>query len=119
MTLGFTGNCPVKAWCGPRSSMSFNGDRGPHVFELGLDMLGLSLVHAFLHSGGGAVDQVLGLLQTQCRDLSDHLDESERRIGMIGLSLAKLTTGRAPFRFIKGVSLPWCPEPWGSSARNP
>jgi len=47
------------------------------LFQLGLDLFGLILGHAFLDRLGGALDQVLGLLEAeagQCADFLDHLD---------------------------------------------
>src|SRR5262245_40745310 len=49
---------------------------GPaRLLQLLLHRLRLRLRHRFLHRLGRAVDQVLGLLQTETRELADHLDD--------------------------------------------
>src|SRR5450756_2176950 len=48
---------------------------GAGLLELGLDLLGLVLVHAFLDSLGGAFDEVLGFLEAQAGDGADFLDD--------------------------------------------
>src|SRR5258707_4885102 len=47
------------------------------LFELGLDLFGLILAHAFLDRLGGTLDQVLGLLEAEAGQRAhflDHLD---------------------------------------------
>ena len=50
-------------------------DRGPDFLELLLDGRRLVLGDAFLDDLGRAVDQVLGLLEAEARDLADDLDD--------------------------------------------
>src|SRR5262245_54375933 len=61
----------------PYTAALFQLDARAGLFELGLDLLGLVLVDALLDGAGGAVDDVLGLLQAEARDRAhdlDHLD---------------------------------------------
>src|SRR6185503_2660686 len=44
------------------------------LFELGLELLGLVLGDALLDRAGGAVDEVLGLLETEAGRRADDLD---------------------------------------------
>src|SRR5687768_2796840 len=46
-------------------------DRGPSLFELLLDRLGLVLVDTLLDGGGSRLDQVLGFLEAKAGDLAD------------------------------------------------
>src|ERR1700682_1136371 len=48
---------------------------GASLFELGLDLLGFVLVHAFLDSLGRAFDEVLGFLEAKAGDGADFLDD--------------------------------------------
>src|SRR6476646_10415247 len=48
---------------------------GASLFELGLDLVGLVLVHAFLDRLRRAFDEVLGFLQAQAGDRTDFLDD--------------------------------------------
>src|SRR5205823_8248577 len=75
-------------------------------FELLLDFLGFLLGHAFLHSAGRALHQVLGLLQAEVGDrpdLFDHLDllltgalEDDREFGLfLGGGGGRRRAGRA------------------------
>src|SRR5690606_34805444 len=50
-------------------------DRSAGLFQLLLDLLGLLPGDALLDRLGGAVHQVLGLLEAQARDLPDDLDD--------------------------------------------
>src|SRR5258707_1037523 len=50
-------------------------DAGPSLFELGLDLGRLLLGDRLLDRLGGAVDQVLGLLETEAGQLADRLDD--------------------------------------------
>ena len=47
----------------------------PAVFELGLGLLGVFLLNLLEHGLGGAVDEVLGLLEAQAGELADDLDD--------------------------------------------
>src|SRR5690606_38238540 len=49
-------------------------DLGAGCFELGLDLLGVRLVGAFLDRLGRALDQVLGFLEAEAGDGADFLD---------------------------------------------
>ena len=49
----------------------------PASSSLALISLGLLLVHALLDRLRGALDQLLGLLQAQARDLTDNLDDGD------------------------------------------
>src|SRR5882672_4050918 len=48
---------------------------GAGLLELGLDLLGLVLVDAFLDSLGRAFDEVLGFLESEAGDGADFLDD--------------------------------------------
>src|SRR5471032_3312906 len=48
---------------------------GASLLELGLDLLGFVLVHAFLHRLGRALDEVLGFLEAEARDRANLLDD--------------------------------------------
>src|ERR1700755_2664004 len=49
-------------------------DLRARVLELLLEAVGIGLVHAFLHSGRHAFDQILRFLQAQARDFANNLD---------------------------------------------
>ena len=49
-------------------------DAGAGLFELRLDRVGLLAVHALLDGLGGAVDEILGLLEAEAGDRADDLD---------------------------------------------
>ena len=55
-------------------------DAGACLFELGLDRVGLFLVHALLDRGRGRVDEVLRLLQAEAGDRADDLDDADLRL---------------------------------------
>src|SRR6478735_963647 len=59
----------------PRCPRSLDLDGGPGLFELLLDRLGFVLGNAFLDGGGSGLDEVLGLLETEARDLAHRLDD--------------------------------------------
>src|SRR5664279_3692164 len=79
-------------------------DGGAGLFELGLDRVGLFLVHALLDRLGSRVDEVLGLLEAETGDRThdlDHLDlllacagedDVERRL-LLDSSLAATAAG--------------------------
>src|SRR5438046_9225462 len=81
--------------------LSLQLDRAARLFELLLDGLGLGLRHALLDRLGRPVDQVLGLLEAEPRELAhdlDHLDllvarpgEDDREVLLPGRG-----RGRAP-----------------------
>src|SRR5882762_2016771 len=48
---------------------------GASLLELGLDLVGFVLVHAFLDRLGGAFDEVLGFLEAEAGDGADFLDD--------------------------------------------
>src|SRR3954454_17730501 len=48
---------------------------GASLFELGLDLVGFVLVHAFLDRLGRAFDEVLGFLEAEPGDGADFLDD--------------------------------------------
>src|SRR5690554_4269851 len=50
-------------------------DLGTSGFELGLELFGFGLVHAFLDSLGSTLDEVLGFLEAQAGDGTDFLDD--------------------------------------------
>src|SRR5205823_12224115 len=52
----------------------FRSDFGACFLELGLDRVGLFLVHALLDGLRGRVDEVLGLLEAESGDGPDDLD---------------------------------------------
>src|SRR5262249_19856751 len=59
----------------PTSLLEFH--LGAGLLQLSLDFLGLVFAHAFLDRLGGALDQILGLLETEASErahLFDHLD---------------------------------------------
>src|SRR5262245_2511387 len=56
------------------NSHLFEFHLGPGLLQLGLDLLRLFLVHAFLDRLGRALDQILGLLEAQPGERTDFLD---------------------------------------------
>jgi hypothetical protein len=58
-----------------RSIRSVELDGRAGVFQRFLDLVGLFLRDAFLDGLGGAVDQFLGFLEAEGRDLADRLDD--------------------------------------------
>src|SRR6187455_680741 len=81
----------------PRCLMAVLLDRhlGAGILELLLHRLDVGLGHAFLDQGGRTLDQVLGFLQAQTRELTDDLDDADllvrrvfrQRDGELGLLL--------------------------------
>src|SRR6202011_940585 len=67
------------AWSRSRAATGFARllqlDLGASLLELGLDLLGLVLVHAFLDRLRRAFDEVLGFLEAQAGDGADFLDD--------------------------------------------
>src|SRR5438105_2072399 len=59
-------------------------DRGAGLFELRLDRVGLVLGHALLDRLGGAVDQVLGLLEAEAGHRADDLDHLDLLLARSG-----------------------------------
>src|SRR6476660_4436756 len=58
---------------------------GADFLEFLLDGLGLVLGHAFFHRLGRALDQILGFLEAERRDLADDLDD----VDLVGADLAQ------------------------------
>src|SRR5579885_179223 len=59
-------------------------DRAARLFELLLDLFGLGFADAFLDRLGGAVDQVLGLLEAESGQLAHHLDNLDLLVAGAG-----------------------------------
>src|SRR5437667_408783 len=88
--------------------LSLQLDRAARVFELLLDGLGLGLRHALLDRLGRPVDQVLGLLEAEPRDLAHHLDdldllvarpgEDDREVLLLGCGRRRGAPGRGRAR---------------------
>src|SRR5512144_2914094 len=57
------------------AARSLHFDGRALLFQLGLHLRGLVLSDAGLHGLWGAVDQVLGFLQAEARELTDDLDD--------------------------------------------
>src|SRR5712691_164994 len=64
---------PRAIGCQPEASL-LELDGGAGLLELGLDAVGLLLVHALLDRLGSRVDEVLGLLEAEAGDGADDLD---------------------------------------------
>src|SRR5712691_2530224 len=64
---------PRAIGCQPEASL-LELDGGAGLLELGLDAVGLLLVHALLDRLGSRVDEVLGLLEAEAGDGTDDLD---------------------------------------------
>src|SRR5262245_2296023 len=84
-TRSASGEAATRGASGPHSALL---DRylGAALFELLLDRLGVLLGDVLLDRLGGALDQVLGLFQTEVGDLADHLDDIDL-LGGVGESL--------------------------------
>src|SRR5205823_4929555 len=88
--------------------LSLQLDRAARVFELLLDGLGLGLRHALLDRLGRPVDQVLGLLEAEPRELAhdlDHLDllvarpgEDDREVLLLGCGRGRAAPARVAGR---------------------
>src|SRR5437867_13267790 len=84
--------------------LSLELDRAARLFELLLDGLGLGLRHALLDRLGRPVDQVLGLLEAEPRELAhdlDHLDllvarpgEDDREVLLLGCGRRRAAPAR-------------------------
>src|ERR1700677_3057902 len=80
---------------------------GASLLELGLDLLGFVLVHAFLDRLRRALDEVLGFLEAEARDGTDFLDdfdllfaggqENDRKLGLF-FSRSSSGSGRTGHR---------------------
>src|SRR5919198_2228352 len=65
------------------SALLLELDRGACLFELGLDLVGLFLRRALLDGVRRAVDEVLGLLQTEAGDRTDDLDHLDLLVARV------------------------------------